>query len=428
MQPETIKTQQPDLTGAAPAARLHQVAAFAGLSADQTAHLAQPSNIERSIADHMIENMVTTLAIPVGVATGLLVDGQEVMVPLAIEETSIVSFVTDSARKCRPAGGITTSMSGTVMIAQIQLVHVPDPYRTRTLILERRDEIGALCDACDPTLLRMGGGFRDIEVRIIDTAAGPMVVLHLLIDTRDAMGANTVNTMAEAVAPRLKEWTGAQPLLRILSNLADRRLARAHATWRPADIGGEAVRDAIVLAYRFADADPYRATTNNKGIMNGISAVVLATGNDTRAVEAGAHAYAARSGRYRSLSQWEVDAEGNLCGSIELPMAVGLVGGATRTHPTARVLLAITGAKTAEGLARIIAAVGLVQNFGALHALTTDGIQKGHMARHASNVAIDAGAVGEDVAQVAQEMIARRSINVETAKAILAERQSQRAD
>lgn len=278
---------QSDLGALDIAAHRDAVERYAGLGKAEATHLAQPSNLNRASADHMIENMVTTLAIPVSVATDLIVDGREVMAPLAIEETSIVGFVTASARKCR-ATGFTTSMSGTVMITQIRLAHVADPHRVRTIILEKHDEIADICDACDAMLVEHGGGFRDLEVRLDDSTEGIMVVTYLLIGTKDAMGANAVNTMAEKVAPHIREWTGYQPLLRILPNLADRRLARARAVWRPQDISGEHVRDAIVRAFHFADADPYRAATNNKGIMNGISLVVLATGNDTRAVEAGA--------------------------------------------------------------------------------------------------------------------------------------------
>ncbi len=402
-------------------ARIDAVAAFAALDDEQRRHLAAPANIDRRLADHMIENMVTTLAIPVGIATNMRVDGADVLVPMATEESSVVAAVGNSARQCYDNGGFTTSMSGTQMIAQIQLLDVPDPERTRLVILEHRDEIAALCDGCDPTLVRLGGGFRDLEVRLIRTAGGVMVITHIVVDTRDAMGANAVNTMAERLAPRLQAWTGGRTLLRILSNLADRRVARARATWRADDIGGASVRDAMVDAFQFADADPYRAATHNKGIMNGVSAVVLATGNDTRAVEAGAHAYAARDGRYRSLSHWEVTAGGDLAGSIEMPLAVGLVGGATRIHPTARTLLAIMRVDSAERLARIIAAVGLAQNFGAMKALATDGIQKGHMALHAQNVAIGAGAEGDEVERVARLLVERRSVTHEAAEAVLAE-------
>lgn len=285
-------------------------------------------------------------------------------------------------------------MSGTLMIAQVQLVGVSDPANARLRILEHAEEIRAICDGCDPVLVKLGGGFRELEIRVLDTRSGPMVITHIIVDTRDAMGANAVNTMAEKLAPSIAAWTGGRTYLRILSNLADRRLARARCVWRTADIDGEAVRDGIVLAGHFAEADPYRAATHNKGIMNGISAVVLATGNDTRAVEAGAHAYAARDGRYSRLTRWEVTNEGDLAGSLELPMAVGLVGGATKAHPMARLALKLLGVDSAERLARTIAAVGLVQNFSALRALATTGIQKGHMALHAHNIAMMAGALG----------------------------------
>jgi hydroxymethylglutaryl-CoA reductase len=301
----------------------------------------------------------------------------------------------------------------------VQAVDVPDPHAARLRVLERRDEIKAICDECDPILLGLGGGFRDLEVRLLDTLGSPMLVTHLIVDTRDAMGANAVNTMAEKVAPQIAAWSRGRVYLRILSNLADRRLARAHATWRLEDIGGPEVRDGIVSAYHFAEADPYRAATHNKGIMNGISAVVLATGNDTRAVEAGAHAYAARNGRYSSLTHYELTADGHLSGSIELPMAVGLIGGATKIHPTAQACLRILGVTTAERLARIIAAVGLAQNYSALKALTTTGIQKGHMALHAQNIAIMAGAVGDEVEAVARVLVERSTVRVDVAQGVL---------
>jgi hydroxymethylglutaryl-CoA reductase len=312
-------------------------------------------------------------------------------------------------------------MSGTQMIAQVQAVGVPDPQASRLRLLERRDDIRAICDACDPLLVKLGGGFRDLEVRILETLGGTMLITHLIVDTRDAMGANAVNTMAEKVAPKIAEWSGGRVYLRILSNLADRRLARAHAVWKTADIGGETVRDGMISAYQFAAADPYRAATHNKGIMNGISAVILATGNDTRAVEAGAHAFAARSGRYSSLTNYEINGDGDLSASIELPMAVGLIGGATKIHPTAQACLKILGVTTAERLARIIAAVGLAQNFSALKALATVGIQSGHMALHAQNVAIMAGAVGDEVDAVAGALVKRGTVRIDVAQTILKE-------
>lgn len=306
------------------------------------------------------------------------------------------------------------------MIAQIQMVGVPNPEDARIRILERKDEIAAICNDCDPMLLKLGGGFRDVEVRLIDSKSGPMVVTHIVVDTRDAMGANAVNTMAERLAPRIEAWGGGKVYLRILSNLADRRLARARAVWPVEAIGGPAVRDGMISAYHFAEADPYRASTHNKGIMNGISAVVLATGNDTRAVEAGAHTYAARKGRYTSLTSWESDQDGNLVGTIELPLAVGLIGGATKIHPTAQACLKILGVTSAEELARIMAAVGLAQNFGAMKALATVGIQQGHMSLHANNVAIAVGAVGGEVARLARILIEKKQVRQDVALAELA--------
>ncbi|WP_184064487.1 hydroxymethylglutaryl-CoA reductase, degradative [Sphingosinicella soli] len=401
--------------------RIDLVAGFADLEDEHRRQLARPSNIDTHLADHMIENMVTTIAVPVGIATNMRVDERDVLVPMATEESSVIAAVGNSARQCYESGGFTTSMSGTEMIAQIQLLDIPDPVRARFLILERRAEIERICNACDPILVSLGGGFRDLDVRLIGTDSGCMVITHIVIDTHDAMGANAVNSMAERLAPDIAAWTGGRTLLRILSNLADRRVVRARATWTCEAIGGAEIRDAMIAAYKFADNDPYRAATHNKGIMNGISAVVLATGNDTRAVESGAHAFAARTGRYRSLTQWEVTSGGDLAGAIELPLAVGLVGGAVKIHPTARALLAILQVQTAGELARIIAAVGLAQNFGAMKALVTEGIQRGHMSLHAQNVAFAAGAVGDEVAEVARRIIDRKSINEAAARAALVE-------
>ncbi|GAV35588.1 3-hydroxy-3-methylglutaryl-coenzyme A reductase [Roseomonas sp. TAS13] len=400
--------------------RLAQVAAFAGLDAAMTEQLGKAGNIDPHLADHMIENVISTISIPVGIATNVKVDGRDVLVPMATEESSVVAAVCNSARQCYDAGGFITSMSGTDMIAQIQMVGVPNPEDARIRILERKDEIAAICNDCDPMLLKLGGGFRDVEVRLIDSKSGPMVVTHIVVDTRDAMGANAVNTMAERLAPRIEAWGGGKVYLRILSNLADRRLARARAVWPVEAIGGPAVRDGMISAYHFAEADPYRASTHNKGIMNGISAVVLATGNDTRAVEAGAHTYAARKGRYTSLTSWESDQDGNLVGTIELPLAVGLIGGATKIHPTAQACLKILGVTSAEELARIMAAVGLAQNFGAMKALATVGIQQGHMSLHANNVAIAVGAVGGEVARLARILIEKKQVRQDVALAELA--------
>lgn len=398
-----------------PEERLQHTAAFAQLSDDTQAHLRNMGNIDPQLADRLIENLIGTMNIPLGIATSMKIDGQDHLIPMATEESSVVAAVSNAARQCYEHQGFITSMSGTHMIAQIQLVQSPNPHDSRLRILERKEEIRQLCNECDPILVQMGGGFQDLQIRVLQTEGGPMVITHLIVDTKDAMGANAVNTMAETLAPYIERWTGGKVYLRILSNLADQRLARARAVWPCEAIGGTAVRDGIISAYQFAAADPYRAATHNKGIMNGISAVVLATGNDTRAVEAGAHAYAARQGHYGSLTQWEITPEGELAGSIEIPMAVGLVGGATKLHPTARACLQILQVQSAERLARIIAAVGLAQNFSALKALATTGIQKGHMSLHAQNIAMMAGALGAEIAIVAERLVATGKVRVDLA-------------
>lgn len=401
-----------------PQERLALVADFAGLDGKTSHHLADMGNLPVALADKMIENVIASMNIPIGIATNLKIDGEDVLVPMATEESSVIAAVCNAARQTYGMG-FTTSVSGSSMIAQIQAVDVPDPHAARLRLLERSDEIKSICDACDPVLVRLGGGVRDVEVRILETMGGVMVITHLIVDTGDAMGANAVNTMAEKIAPHIAGWSGGRVFLRILSNLADRRLARARAVWKLDAIGGAAVRDGIVSAYHFAAADPYRAATHNKGIMNGVSAVILATGNDTRAVEAGAHAYAARDGRYGSLTRYEVNKDGDLSGSIELPLAVGVIGGATKVHPTAQACLKILGVTTAERLARIIAAVGLAQNFSALKALATVGIQSGHMGLHAQNVAIMAGALGDEVDAVARELVARKAVRIDIAQDVL---------
>ena len=399
--------------------RLDILKKMCDLDEHTTNAMMNTGNLPSEIADRLIENVVTTMNVPVGIATNMKVDGQDVLVPMATEESSVVAAVCNAARQCYDAGGFQTSMSGAHMIAQIQLVDISNPQYCKIKILEQIENIKKLCDECDPVLLSLGGGFHDIEVRIVDSAIGPMVITHLIVDTRDAMGANAVNTMAEKLAPFIEQWTGGKVYLRILSNLADRRLARARAIWTCDAIGGEKIRDGILSAYHFSECDPYRAATHNKGIMNGISAVVLATGNDTRAVEAGAHAYAARHGHYGSLTKWEMDHNGDLAGSIEIPMAVGLIGGATKLHPTAKTNLQILGVSSADRLARIIAATGLAQNFAALKALATTGIQKGHMALHAQNVAMMAGATGEEIDHVANALIAQGTVRIDTAQQVL---------
>ncbi|NBR21079.1 MAG: hydroxymethylglutaryl-CoA reductase, degradative [Proteobacteria bacterium] len=396
--------------------RLDQIASMTELGQDEIQCLKKFGNLPEETANGMVENVIGVMGIPFGVATNLILDGKEMLVPMATEESSVIAAVCNASKQCRTSGGVTSSVSGSEMIAQIQLLGLSNPHYARQVLLEKKEIIRELCDATDPLLLENGGGFRDLEVRILETRGGTMVILHLIVDTQDAMGANAVNSMAESLAPKIEEWTGGRVNLRILSNLADRRLARARAVWNLEDLGGEQVRDDMLAASWFAEADPYRAATHNKGIMNGVSAVALVTGNDTRALEAGAHAYASRSGRYTSLSRWETDGTGNLVGSLEMPMAVGLIGGATRVHPIAKIALKILGVNKAEDLARVMAAVGLVQNYGALKALATTGIQKGHMALHSKNVAMMAGAVGVEVDLLAKRLVEIGKIRTDAAE------------
>ena len=400
--------------------RLDQIASMTELGQDEIQCLKKFGNLPEETANGMVENVIGVMGIPFGVATNLILDGKEMLVPMATEESSVIAAVCNASKQCRSSGGVTSSVSGSEMIAQIQLLGLSNPHYARQVLLEKKEIIRELCDATDPLLLENGGGFRDLEVRILETRGGTMVILHLIVDTQDAMGANAVNSMAESLAPKIEEWTGGRVNLRILSNLADRRLARARAVWNLEDLGGEQVRDDMLAASWFAEADPYRAATHNKGIMNGVSAVALVTGNDTRALEAGAHAYASRSGKYTSLSRWETDGTGNLVGSLEIPMAVGLIGGATRVHPIAKIALKILGVNKAEDLARVMAAVGLVQNYGALKALATTGIQKGHMALHSKNVAMMAGAVGDEVDILAKRLVEIGKIRTDAAEEELA--------
>lgn len=401
--------------------RLTALQAATALDQADLDHLRKAGGLPFELVDRLVENALGAFGVPLGVATNMIVDGRDVLAPMATEESSVIAAVGNSARQCRESGGFHTSISGTEMIAQVQLLGLSDPFAARAKILERKAEVAEACNACDPTLVRLGGGFTDLDVRVLDAGGRPMVVVHLVVNTLDAMGANAVNTMAEKIAPTLAAWTGGRHHLRILSNLADRRVARARAVWTKQALGGAEVVEAILDAAAFAEVDPYRAATHNKGIMNGVSAVTLATGNDTRAIEAGAHAYAARSGAYRPLSHYERTAEGDLAGSIELPLALGLVGGATKVHPTAQVCLKILDVSSAAELSRIVAAVGLAQNFGALKALATVGIQKGHMTLHAQNVAIAAGAEGEEIAKVAAELARRGEVRQDVAETVLAE-------
>jgi hydroxymethylglutaryl-CoA reductase len=404
-----------------PEERLALVAQGAELDADALGALRPDSGLSLAQADHMVENVVGLIAVPVGVATNFTIDGRDRLVPMATEEPSVVAAASNAARMARGHGGFTTSYTGDVMIAQIQVLDAVDPHGARFALLEAKDELLALANEQDPMLVSLGGGAFDISVRVLPTRAGVQVIVHLHVDVRDAMGANAVNTMAEAIAPRIAELAGTRTLLRILTNKAELRLTRARAVFDAELLGGPQVVDDIVAASAFAEADAYRAATHNKGIMNGITAVVLATGNDTRAVESGCHSHAARSGGYTALSQFEKDADGNLVGTLEVPLAVGLVGGATRAHPTAQASVKLLGVETARELASVIAAVGLAQNLAACRALAAEGIQRGHMTLHARTVAASAGAEVDEIGAVAARIVADRRIRVEYAREVLAE-------
>ncbi|MFG1924751.1 hydroxymethylglutaryl-CoA reductase, degradative [Cryptosporangium sp. NPDC048952] len=403
------------------AGRRERVAESAGLTPEQLGVLDPAAGLSLEAADHMIENVVGVLGVPVGIGTNFVVDGVDRLVPMATEEPSVVAAASNAARMAREHGGFTTSDTGPVMIAQIQLVEVPDPGAAAFRLREAAPEILAAADAQDPVLVSFGGGARALEVRELATRTGVQVIVHLHVDVRDAMGANAVNTMAEALAPRLAEIAGGRAILRILSNKADQRIVRARATFDRDLLGGaDVVRD-IVHASAFAEADPYRAATHNKGIMNGITAVVLATGNDTRAVEAGCHSHAVRGGIYRALSRFEETPSGHLAGTLEVPLAVGLVGGATRAHPVAQAAVKILGIANASELGAVIASVGLAQNLAACRALAAEGIQRGHMTLHARTIAASAGAEPHEVALVASRIVAEKKIRAEYATEVLAE-------
>ena len=402
--------------------RLQAIVEQSGLSQEEAAAFST-NGLNPEGADHMIENVVGLYSLPIGIATNFRVNNKEVLVPMVIEEPSVVAGASLAARLAREGGGFTASSDEPVMIAQMQILDVANPHQARLALLAQKQRLLEFAATTDPVIMKLGGGPREVEVRILEDG---QVVVHLLYDCRDAMGANTVNTAAEALKPMVEEITGGRVNLRILSNLADHRLARSTAVI-PAgalafdDFNGEFVRDRIIEAYAFAAADPYRATTHNKGIMNGVDAVVIATGNDWRAIEAGAHAYAARSGKYTSLSQWGTDRAGNLIGTLEMPMAVGIVGGATKVHPSARAALKIMGIQSARELAEIIVSVGLAQNFAAIRALATEGIQRGHMSLHARQLAMAAGASGDEIERIASQMVTEKQVRLDRAQALAEE-------
>ncbi len=400
--------------------KLQKIKELRGLSEEDIETL-KATNPPYELFDRMIENNIGIMQIPIGLATNFIVDGKEVLIPMAVEESSVVAAASNLARMTREHGGFMTSNTGSIMIGQIQVLDLDTPYFAAQKIHMEKEKILKLANDQDPILVKFGGGAVDIETRIIDSAVGDMLIVHLVVNALDAMGANAVNTMAEAVAPLIEEITGGKVRLRILSNLADKRVVRASAVFDKELLGGDDVVWGMIEAWAFAEADPYRAATHNKGIMNAISAITVATANDWRAIEAGAHSYAARHGYYGSLTKYEIDDDGNLVGTIELPLALGIIGGASRIHPTAQVNLKIMGIEKAQELAAIVASVGLAQNAAALRALASEGIQKGHMKLHARNVAAQAGAKGDEVDKVAARMIEEGKVRMDRAIEVLEE-------
>jgi len=402
-----------------PTERLEILKDLAELSEEETALLRNGGSLPLDLADRMIENVVGVIPIPLGIGVNFLVNDRDYLIPMAIEEPSVVAAASYAAKMVREGGGFHTSSTPPIMIGQIQVVGTKNPYGARMRVLQFKEEILRKANDQDPMLVSLGGGAKDLDAKVIQTTQGPMVIAELHVDCRDAMGANAVNTMAEAVAPLIERITGGHVCLRIISNLATKRLARAWCTVPKESVGGEEIVDGIVNAYAFAAADPYRAATHNKGILNGIIAVIIATCNDHRAIEAGAHAYAVKNGHYTALSTWEKNDKGDWVGSIELPMAVGLIGGAVKTHPIARIALKILGVKTANEFGEVLAAVGLAQNLGALRALSHEGIQRGHMSLHARNIAVAAGATGELIDLVAEKMVEEHKIRMDRAKELI---------
>ena len=402
--------------------RRRMVADLANLNDEHIAALAASGELDDASADRMIENVIGTMSLPVGVATNFIIDEKHYVVPFCLEESSVVAAASNMAKRCHAKGGFSSNNDAPMMIAQIQLLDVEDHDAAIQQIEKNKIQLMELANSLPSTMIRLGGGCKNITTRSLETLSGPMLIVHIHVDCRDAMGANAVNTMAELLAPELEKMTSGRSLLRILSNLATQRLARVTATFTPEEMSntgdsddGKNIIDGILEAHHFAMADPYRAATHNKGVMNGISAVAVACGQDWRAVEAGCHAYVAyHQGRYGSMTHWEKDSEGNLVGTIETPMAVGIVGGASKVHPVARANLEILGVESAQELASVMAAAGLAQNLGALRALATSGIQKGHMRLHAKNMAVSAGAVGEEIEKVAQQLIAEEGPKTQT--------------
>lgn len=407
--------------------RLKEVSKIAGLNAQQQQLLENDGALACDLANGMIENVIGKFELPFGVAANFQINGKDHLIPMVVEEPSVVAAASYMAKIVRENGGFRTSSTEPLMRAQVQILGIESAKKAKEILLANKQEIIQLANSKDKFLISLGGGCKDIEVHLFEsTKVGPMAVMHLIVNVCDAMGANTVNTMAETVTPLVEKLTGGQVRLRILSNLADLRLVRAEMTVRPdqlkqESLSGEDVIDRMLEAYEFAVIDPYRAATHNKGIMNGIDPVIVATGNDWRAIEAGAHVYAVKQGQYTSLTTWEKDAQGNLVGRIELPMAVGLVGGATKTHPLAKLSIQMLNIESASELGEVIAAVGLAQNMAAIRALATEGIQRGHMALHARNIAVVAGANPDEVDFIVDKMVAEHDVRNDRALELLVE-------
>ena len=399
--------------------RIDYVQKFSNLTEEEIPVFS--SSLDIDIADRMIENVIGTFEIPLAVAVNFHINKRDYLIPMATEESSVVAAASNAAKIARIKGGFTTEVSEPKMIGQLQLLNVSDVAGAAKKILNHKKQLLELANQQDKILVDLGGGAKDLEVRILDSPLGKMIVTHIIVDVRDAMGANAVNTMCEALAPMMEELTGGKIRLKILSNLADKRLVKAKAIFDKEKMGGEKIVDAFLESYTLAAIDPYRAATHNKGIMNGIDAAIIATGNDFRAIEAGAHAYAARDGRYTSLTKYHKDAEGNLVGEIEIPLAIGIVGGAANILPKARLCRKILGVETAKELSEVVASLGLAQNFAAVFALSTVGIQKGHMSLHAKNIAVMAGAKGDEIDKVADRLVKEGKVKLDRAKEILEE-------
>lgn len=380
------------------------------------------SALDRKRADRLIENVIGIFSLPLGVALNFRVNNEDVLIPMVTEESSVVAAASKAAKIARKHGGFRTESTDPVMIGQIQLLGVSDVATASEQILAEKEKLLAVANAQDKILTDLGGGAKDLAVRILESSKKKMIVIHIYVDVRDAMGANAVNTMVEALAPVIEEITGGYVRLKILSNLADQRLVTARAVFDKELIGGEKVVNAFLESVELAKIDPYRAATHNKGIMNGMDAVIIATGNDFRAVESGAHAYAARNGQYTSLTEYWKDETGNLVGEIKVPLALGTVGGAGSIHPAAQVCKKIMGVTSAHKLAEHVASVGLAQNFAAVLALSTVGIQKGHMSLHAKNIAMMAGADENQIDEIAKLLIEEKKVNLQRAKELVEQR------